>query len=76
MANDNAEVLLTNINDILLENEQYINNFKIALADLSEACIRFINQYDEYVYESVYDASYLKARMKDRIMEAVADELY
>ena len=76
MMPDSTNVSLSNINDILSENENYINDFKLALGDLSEDCIRFIKQYDEYVYESTYDATYLKSRMKDRVMEAVADELH
>lgn len=68
------ESLLTDLNTIINETDSIIKGYTDALEKLGIGCTVYINAYDKYIDMSLYDATRLKERMKETIVQAVNNE--
>lgn len=59
---------------IINETIDLINDLKETIALLNEESITFTSLYENYSEKNMYDASLLKKRMKEAVIEAVSNE--
>lgn len=65
---------LTKPSEILQTTELYTNAVKNSLLNLNEACIDFIDVYDEHNFEYLKDSYLLKEKIKNTILKAVSND--
>lgn len=65
---------LTKPSDILNTTDLYIDAVKNSLLSLNEACVNFIEIYDEHNFEFLKDSFLLKEKIKDTILKAVSND--
>lgn len=66
---------LTNPSEITENTLLLIENLRTSLLDLNEFCIDYIELYEQYANNNIYDTTLLKERMKSAIIKAVPDDV-
>ena len=61
--------------EILKETDDLIEKYNNVFNELNEKCIEYTYEYDEYAQKSFYDASLLKEKMKQVVVQAVPNDI-
>lgn len=69
------KALLTDVNLIITDTMSVISEYQAALEQLGIVSTTYINTYEKYIDSSLYDAGRLKEKMKERLVQAVNNEL-
>ena len=70
-----SDVQLTNIDDIISTYNSSISSLKSSISELNNSSLKYIEEYDKYIYKYLYDASILKRKMIDVVERTVNNEL-
>ena len=73
--NTSDEIKLTEINDVISTYNTSLSSLRNSISELNNSSLKYIEDYDKYVYMYLYDASILKNKMIEVVERTVNDEL-